>query len=59
VLNRYAAGPLPAIRIIVKNGHVTLAGVVASQMDRNVAGIEANGVPFVFSVTNNLIVSKS
>jgi hyperosmotically inducible periplasmic protein len=59
VLNRYAAGPLPSIRIIVKNGHVTLAGVVASQMDRNVAGVQANGVPFVFAVTNNLIVSKS
>ena len=58
-LNRYAAGPLPSIHIIVKNGHVTLAGVVATEMDRNVAGIKANGVPFVFSVTNDLIVSKS
>ncbi len=59
VLSRYAMGPVPSIHIIVKNGHVTLDGVVASEMDRNVAGIRANGVPNVFSVTNNLVVSKA
>lgn len=45
-----------AIHIIVKNGHVTLEGTVAGQGDRNIAGIEANTVPGVFSVTNNLQV---
>jgi len=56
VLNRYALGPLAPIRIVVKNGNVTLEGVVHSQMDKNVAGIAANTVPGVFSVKNNLAV---
>ncbi len=44
------------IHIIVKNGHVTLIGVVANTMDKTVAGIAANAVPNVFSVENNLKV---
>ena len=44
------------IHIIVKNGHVTLVGVVASTMDKTVAGIAANAVPNVFSVENDLQV---
>jgi len=59
VLNRYALGANPPIRIIVRNGDVTLEGVVATSMDRNVAGLQANGVPGVFSVTNNLRVERS
>ena len=58
VLSRYALGAQPAIRIIVKNGNVTLEGVVSSEMDRNVAYLAANGVFGVFSVTNNLRVEK-
>jgi hyperosmotically inducible protein len=58
-LGRYGMGTMPSIRIIVKNGHVTLDGVVDSEMDRNLAGIRANGVPNVFSVTNHLVVGKS
>jgi osmotically-inducible protein OsmY len=46
------------IRIIVKNGHVSLEGVVDSEADKNLAGMRANGVSGVFSVTNNLMVSK-
>lgn len=57
-LNRYALQAVPPIHIIVENGHVTLVGVVASEMDKNVANIQANGVPGVFSVTNNLRVEK-
>ena len=53
-LYRYAMGTNPSIHIIVKNGHVTLEGVVATKMDRNLANIAASGVPGVFSVTNNL-----
>jgi len=53
-LQRYGMGVLPSIHILVKNGHVTLAGVVSSQADRNLAFIRANGVPGVFSVTNDL-----
>jgi hyperosmotically inducible protein len=56
VLSRYALGAVPPIHIIVKNGNVTLEGVVSSEMDKNVANIQANGVPGVFSATNNLRV---
>ena len=47
------------IRIIVKNGHVTLEGVVDSDADKNMAGLRAKGVPGTFSVTNNLQVVSS
>ena len=57
-LNRYALGANPPIRIIVKNGQVTLVGVVANQADRNVAGLMANGVFGVFAVTNDLQVEN-
>jgi hyperosmotically inducible protein len=55
-LEKYAVGVQKPIRIIVKNGHVTLEGVVDSDGDKNIAGIRANGVPGIFSVTNNLRV---
>lgn len=58
-LYRYALGTQPSIRIIVKNGHVTLDGVVNNETDKNLATIYANGVFGVFSVTNNLRVVKS
>jgi hyperosmotically inducible periplasmic protein len=57
-LNRYALPVVKPIRIVVKNGHVTLEGVVASEADKNLAGIRANGVHGVFSVMNNLQVEK-
>jgi len=57
-LFRYNLGAIPAIRIIVRNGDVTLEGVVASQMDKNIAGLAANTVAGVFSVTNNLQVKS-
>ena len=57
-LQRYQLGAVPPIHIIVKNGNVTLEGVVANEGDKNVAGIAANGVSGVFKVTNNLAVEK-
>ena len=54
ISTRYGFRALPSIHIIVKNGHVTLEGVVANQMDKSIANIRANGAPNVFSVTNNL-----
>jgi len=57
-LQRYALPAVPSIHIIVKGGHVTLEGVTASEMDRNIANIRANEVPGVFSVTNHLRVEK-
>jgi len=46
-----------AIRIIVRNGHVTLAGVVDSEADLAMAEMRANIVPGVFSVENELQVA--
>ena len=43
-LERYALGAQKPIRIIVKNGRVTLEGVVDTDGDKNIAGIRANGV---------------
>ncbi len=57
-LGRYTMGAIPQVHIIVKNGHVTLDGVVMNQMDKNMAGIYANSVPGVFSVQNNLRVGS-
>jgi hyperosmotically inducible periplasmic protein len=57
-LQRYALPVVKPIRIIVKNGHVTLEGVVDNEADKNLAGLRANGVSGVFSVTNNLQVVK-
>lgn len=58
-LEKYALGVQKPIRIIVKNGHVTLEGVVDNEADKNLAGLRANGVPGLFSVTNNLQVVQS
>lgn len=55
-LQMYAIQSVPPIHIIVDHGHVTLEGVVSRQADKDAAGIAANGVPNVFSVTNNLRV---
>ena len=48
-----------AIHIIVDNGHVTLEGVVDSPMDAEIADVQANSVPGVFSVTDNLVVPQT
>ena len=58
-MQRYANQPIPAIHIIVKNGNVTLEGVVDTEMDRNLANLRANQVPNVFSVRNNLVVAAN
>jgi hyperosmotically inducible periplasmic protein len=57
--DRYGHQALPPIHIIVKNGHVTLEGVVANQGDKNLINVRANTVPNVFSVENNLRVAGS
>jgi hyperosmotically inducible protein len=55
-LSPYAHGVLPSIHIIVKDGNVTLLGVVNSKMDRDMVYSRANGVFGSFSVTDNLQV---
>src|SRR5437899_9189279 len=57
-LQRYGLQAVPPIHIIVNNGNVTLEGVVATEADKNIANLQANGVPGVFSVKNNLRVEK-
>jgi hyperosmotically inducible periplasmic protein len=57
-LERYGFQSQPSIRIIVKNGRVTLEGVVDSEPDKAVAGLKAREVGGVFEVTNNLTVDR-
>jgi hyperosmotically inducible protein len=58
VLSQYALRAVPPIHIIVDNGNVTLEGVVARQMDKQIAEIQTKSVPGVFSVTDNLKVEE-
>jgi hyperosmotically inducible protein len=55
---RYALDPAHPIRILVDNGHVTLAGVVNSQVDKTMAGNLVRQISGVFSVKNDLVVSR-
>ena len=53
---KYATQAVSPIRIIVKNGDVTLEGVVGSKMDKILAEMAARSVFGVFSVTDNLTI---
>ena|SRR4051812_37090297 len=55
-LFRYATQSVPPIHIIVKNGNVTLKGIVADQGDSDLAYIKASQVPNIFNVKNELQV---
>jgi len=57
-LQRYALPVIKPIRIIVKNGHAFLEGVVDSEADKNLVNIRARGVSGVFSVENHLNVVR-
>jgi hyperosmotically inducible protein len=57
-LLRYSMPLIKPIRIIVKNGEVTLEGVVDTEEDKSLVSMRANGVRGVFSVTNNLHVDR-
>ena len=57
-LDRYFMQAVAPIRIIVKNGNVTLEGVVGDKGDSDMANITAKGVSGAFSVTNHLRVEK-
>jgi hyperosmotically inducible protein len=58
-LFKYGNMAVPPIHIIVRNGRITLEGVVDSESDKNYAGVRANTVPGTFQVTNNLRVIPS
>jgi hyperosmotically inducible protein len=47
------------IHIIVKNGRITLLGVVDTEGDKTLAGLRARDVPGSFGVDNELAVEKS
>jgi osmotically-inducible protein OsmY len=49
-LRKYAIDPQKPIRIVVDNGHVTLDGVVDSELDKQIAFTRASSVPNVFRV---------
>lgn len=57
-LARYGMGTLPAMHLLVENGQLTLRGVVATEGDRALAGMLAQGVTGVFAVKNELTVEK-
>jgi hyperosmotically inducible periplasmic protein len=58
VLSRYSLQVVPPIHIIVDNGHITLEGVVNTEMEKEVAGIRANSITSFGQVTNNLQVEQ-
>jgi osmotically-inducible protein OsmY len=58
VLSRYSIQVVPPIHIIVDNGHVTLTGVVNTEMEKDVAGIRANSSLSFGPVTNDLRVEQ-
>jgi hyperosmotically inducible protein len=53
-LFRYGTQSVPPIHIIVKNGRVALKGIVATQMDSQLAETAARMVPGIFEVKNEL-----
>lgn len=57
-LFRYGQQAVPPIHIIVRNGRLTLKGVVATESDSNLANIKARGVPGLFEVRNELRVEN-
>ena len=57
-MSRVASMPLPPVRILVKNGDITLVGMVPTQSDKDALGLRANGIPNVFSVKNELVVEN-
>jgi len=53
VLSRYGWQPVPPIHVIVDNGHVTLEGVVSTDMEKTVAGLRAASAGLSFGPVNN------
>ncbi|MGA2195525.1 MAG: BON domain-containing protein [Bryobacteraceae bacterium] len=56
---RYAMQAMRPIHIIVENGHVRLEGVVATEFDKDLAGVRASAAGMSFGpVANNLQVEQ-
>ena len=58
-MTRYQTQAIPPIHIIVQNGNIELEGVVATESEKTIAGVQAKGVIGEFSVKNNLLVEKN
>jgi len=59
-LSRYAIQAIPPIHIIVKNGQVTLEGVVNNELEKTIATHRASAAALSFGpVVNNLRVEQS
>ena len=56
-LQRYAMDPQAPIRIVVESGRADLYGMVSTEMDKQIAFMQANSVAGVFGVTNHLVVA--
>jgi hyperosmotically inducible protein len=57
-LFHYATQSIPPIHIIVDHGRATLKGIVSSKADAQLAYMRARGVPGLFDVKNELVVSS-
>ena len=57
-MSRVATMAQPPVRILVKNGEITLVGMVPTQSDKDALNIRANSIPNVFSVKNELAVEN-
>jgi hyperosmotically inducible protein len=57
-LYRYAMAANPSIHIIVKNGHLTLEGMVSTSFDSQRAFNAVRGLIGIFSAKNNLKTEK-
>jgi hyperosmotically inducible protein len=58
VLSRYSVQVVPPIHIIVDEGHVTLTGVVNTELEKQVAGVRAGSSMSFGKVTNDLRVEQ-
>jgi hyperosmotically inducible protein len=58
-LQRYRLNAVLPIHIIVRDGNITLEGMVASASDKHLAGIAANAVSGAFSLKNNLEAERA
>jgi len=56
ILVQYGMMAIPPIHIIVENGHVTLTGMVNSDMEKQIAGMRAASSLSFGPVVNNLVV---
>src|SRR6266404_4472060 len=56
-LFRYATQSIPSIHIIVDHGRAMLKGIVDSKGDAQLAYVRARGVPGLFDVKSELVVS--